>query len=283
MKKGSGIVSGEDLKRLQDIQLELMSEFDRVCRKHNIMYTITCGTLLGAVRHKGFIPWDNDADIGMLREEYEKFKKVANEMDPSICFFQDHDTDPDYLWGYGKVRRTGTTFVREGQSHIHCKTGVYIDIMPVDDIPNSAIGQQLNDFKWFLLRKILWSRVAVANSNQLRWKLISKIPVSIVYKNLARAAKKSKNSSNKPVRVLTLPSGGKERSQVYGSGKNAVSLRYGVPKSWHTDLAEYEFEDRKFLGTKDYDAYLTSRYGDYMKLPPEDKQVAKDPAEVWEF
>ncbi len=283
MKKGSGIVSGEDLKRLQDIQLELMSEFDRVCRKHNIKYSITCGTLLGAVRHKGFIPWDNDADIGMLREEYEKFKKVSGEMDPSICFFQDHDTDPDYLWGYGKVRRTGTTFVREGQGHIHCKTGVYIDIMPVDDIPKSAVGQQLNDFKWFLLRKILWSRVAVANSNQLRWKIISKIPVSIVYKNLARAAKKSSNSSDKPVRVLTLPSGGKERSRVYGEGKNSVSLRYGVPKSWHTDLAEYQFEDRKFLGTKDYDAYLTSRYGDYMKLPPVEKQIAKDPAEVWEF
>ena len=105
MAKGSGIVTGEDLKRLQNIQLELMSEFDRVCRKHNIKYTITCGTLLGAIRHKGFIPWDNDADISMLREDYEHFKKVANELDPEICFFQDHDTDPGYLWGYGKIKR----------------------------------------------------------------------------------------------------------------------------------------------------------------------------------
>lgn len=283
MAKGSGIVTGEDLKRLQNIQLELMSEFDRVCRKHNIKYTITCGTLLGAIRHKGFIPWDNDADISMLREDYEHFKKVANELDPDICFFQDHDTDPGYLWGYGKIRKTGTTFVREGQSHIHCKTGVYIDIMPADDIPKSVIGQELNNFKWTILRKILWSRVAVANSTQLRWKLISKIPVSVVYKALDKAAQKSSNSSDKPVRVLTLPSGGKERSKLYHAGKNDVSLRYGVPKAWHLELSEYQFEDRKFFGTKDYDGYLTSRYGDYMQLPPEDKRVPKDPAEEWEF
>ncbi|MBR2554086.1 MAG: LicD family protein [Aeriscardovia sp.] len=283
MIKGSGIVTGEDLKRLQGIQLELMSEFDRVCRKHDIKYTITCGTLLGAIRHKGFIPWDNDADISMLREDYEKFKQVADEMDPSICFFQDHDTDPDYLWGYGKVRKTGTTFVREGQGHIHCKTGVYIDIMPADDIPKSAIGQEINNLKWTFLRKILWARVAVANSNQLRWKILNKIPVSVVYKALAKAAKKSSNSSDKPVRVLTLPSGGKERSKLYHEGKNDVSLKYGVPKAWHLELAEYDFEDRKFFGTKDYDGYLTSRYGDYMKLPPEDKRTPKDPAEEWEF
>ena len=66
MARGSGVITGDDLKRMQNIQLELMSELDRVCRKHNIKYTITCGTLLGAVRHHGFIPWDNDADISML-------------------------------------------------------------------------------------------------------------------------------------------------------------------------------------------------------------------------
>lgn len=283
MVKGSGVVSGEDLKRMQGIQLELMSEFDRVCRAHDIKYAITCGTLLGAVRHKGFIPWDNDADITMLREEYEKFKRVAGELDQSVCFFQDHDTDPEYLWGYGKVRRTGTTFIREGQAHLHCKTGVYIDVMPLDDIPISTIGQQLNDFKCFCLRKILWSRVAVANSNQLRWKILSKIPVSTVYKTLDKAARKSSNSNNKPVRVLTLPSGGKERSQEYGSGKNAVNLRYGMPKEWFLNLVEYQFEDRKLFGTKYYDEYLTSRYGEYMNLPPKEKQVAKDPAVEWEF
>ena len=283
MAKGSGVITGEDLKRMQGIQLELMSELDRVCRKHDIKYTITCGTLLGAVRHHGFIPWDNDADVSMLREEYEKFRLVANELDPSICFFQDHDNDPDYLWGYGKIRRTGTVFIREGQAHLKCKTGVYIDVMPLDDIPKSAVGQKLNDIKCFFLRKILWSRVAIAHENcSFELKVLSKVNVNVVYKSLAKAAKKSKNSSDKPVRVLTLPSGGKER-EMYNSGKNKVNLRYGMPKEWLLELSEYDFEGHKFLGKKDYDGYLTSRYGDYMKLPPKEKQVPKDPAEEWEF
>lgn len=108
---------------MQLLELDMLEELDRVCRKYDIKYCITYGTLLGAVRHKGFIPWDDDSDIAMLREEYEKFRKVAHEMDPSICYFQDHFNDPEYLWQYGKLRRTGTTFVRAGQEHMKGKMG----------------------------------------------------------------------------------------------------------------------------------------------------------------
>ena len=80
----------EEFRRMQLVQIPLIQEVDRVCRKHDIRYTISCGTLLGAVRHKGYIPWDDDADISMLREDYERFRQVANEMDPSIAIFQDH-------------------------------------------------------------------------------------------------------------------------------------------------------------------------------------------------
>lgn len=67
------------------------------------------------------LPWDDDADIGMLREDYETFKKHKDEMNPNICFFQDHDTDHEYRWEYGKLRRTGSTYVRVGQEHLKCK------------------------------------------------------------------------------------------------------------------------------------------------------------------
>ena len=134
-------IRGEEFRRMQLLELELLIELDRVCRAHDIKYCIICGTLLGAVRHKGFIPWDDDADIGMLREEYEKFKQVANELDQEICFFQDHSTDPEYRWGYGKLRKTGTRFIRAGQEHLKCQTGVFIDIFPMDDIPKSVPGQ----------------------------------------------------------------------------------------------------------------------------------------------
>ena len=148
-------IQGKEFRTLQMIQFQMLIEFDRVCRKNNIHYSIDGGTLLGAVRHKGFIPWDDDIDIAMLREDYEKLKTVVNEFDPEICFFQDHETDPAYRWGYGKLRRTGTVFIRAGQEHINCKTGVFIDIFPLDDVPKSVAGQMMLDFFFFILRKIL--------------------------------------------------------------------------------------------------------------------------------
>ena len=152
-------LSPEEFRTMQLLQLDMLVELDRVCRKNDIKYTIFGGTLLGAVRHKGYIPWDDDADVAMLREDYDKFKKVTNQLNADICYFQDHDTDPEYRWGYGKLRRTGTTYVRVGQEHLKCKTGVFIDVFPMDDIPRSTVGQMLNDFYCFCLRKILWSEV----------------------------------------------------------------------------------------------------------------------------
>ena len=119
-------IKGEDFRKMQLTELDMLVEFDKVCRKYNINYVLFGGSLLGAVRHQGYIPWDDDADIGMLREDYETFKKHKDEMNPNICFFQDHDTDPEYRWEYGKLRRTGSTYIRVGQEHLKCKTGILL-------------------------------------------------------------------------------------------------------------------------------------------------------------
>ena len=287
MKKGSGPIIGEDFHRLQQLELDMLVELDRVCRAHEIQYVITCGTLLGAVRHKGFIPWDDDVDVAMLREEYEKFKKVCHEMDPEICYFQDHDTDKEYRWGYGKLRRTGTTYIRPGQGKLKCRTGVFIDILPVDDIPVSFIGQMLNDFYCFCLRKILWSEIGkedqgIGPFEKTAYRLLSHIHPEWVFRRVDAMAKRSKNNSPNPTRTFLLPSGAKELG-MYSDGKNAIRLRYGTPKKWIQEVQEFEFEGHRFFGTKYYDTYLRSRYGDYMQLPPEEKRVGKAVAETWEF
>ena len=91
------------LRQLQMIQLEMLIEVDRICRKCNIQYNIIAGTLLGAVRHGGYIPWDDDADVALLRSEYEKFRKACKtELDKSRFVFQDHRNTRGYRWGYGK-------------------------------------------------------------------------------------------------------------------------------------------------------------------------------------
>lgn len=274
-------IVGEEFRRMQLLELDMLKEFDRVCRENEIKYTVFGGTLLGAIRHKGYIPWDDDADIAMLREDFEKFRSVAHLLDEKICYFQDHKNDPEYRWGYAKLRRTGTRFVRVGQEHLKCKTGLFIDIFPMDDIPMCTVAQMVNDFYCFCLRKILWSEVGKINEKNafMRWiyKLLSHIKPSFVYKRLDRMARKSKNTSPNRVRCLLFPATGK----LYK--KNSLKTRYGMPKEWFTDLKQYDFEDMKVFGTKDYDENLKYIYGDYMKLPDEKGREPHSPVSDYSF
>lgn len=272
----------EEFRTMQLLELDMLEELDRVCRKHDIKYCITYGTLLGAVRHKGYIPWDDDADIAMLREDYEKFCKVADEMDPSVCYFQDHFNDPGYLWQYGKLRRTGTTFVRAGQEHMNRKTGVFVDVFVLDDCPESVFGMELQDFWCFFLRKVLYARVGKVNEKgllRLWYRVLSLISVDWVYKQVGKMSKKSSNSSPNRVRTLLFPTFGK----LYMKNTYPAKERFGVPKSWFLDRTEYEFEGHKFYGTRDYDAFLTYVYNDYMTLPPEDKRQPHAPVSSFCF
>lgn len=255
-----------EFRKMQLLELDMLKEFDRVCRKHDIKYTVLGGTMLGAVRHSGFIPWDDDADLGMLREEYEKFKKVMSELNPNICYFQDHTTDPNYRWGYGKLRRKGTEYVRVGQEHLKCKTGIFIDVFPLDDCPKSTIGQMFQDFYCFCCRKILWSevgRVACNGFYKYWFLLLSKIPVHYAFSLLKMYTRRSKNEKNCLVRTLCFTSIGK----LYY--KHPLKQRYGLPKKWFVDCVEYDFEKIKIMGSREYDEVLSFWFGDYMKLPPE--------------
>lgn len=274
-------IKGREFRRMQLIQRDMIKELDRVCRRNGIRYSIFCGTLLGAVRHKGYIPWDDDADIAMLREDYERFKRVADQLNPEICFFQDHETDSEYRWGYAKLRRTGTTFIRAGQEHVKCKTGVFIDIFPLDDVPRGVVSQMVQDFYCFCLRKILWSEVGryseTSALKRLWFRLISWIKPDFVFRLYKRMEKKSRNDSANRVRTLTFPAFGK----LYR--KNPLRERYGLPKEWFTKLREYEFEGLKLMGTENYDGILTYTYGDYMMLPPEEERYPHAPVSYYDF
>ena len=274
------VIEGKDFRRLQLLELDMLIELDRVCKANNIRYQIAGGTLLGAVRHKGFIPWDDDADVVMLREEYEKFKKVSGQLAPEICFLQDHTTDDKYRCGYGKLRRTGTEYIRLGQEHIKCKTGVFIDVFPLDDVPMSLFGQMLQDFHCFVLRKILWSEVAKKSESGFmrRWYcLLSKIPKEWVFKQLSIYTRKSRNDSPNMVRTLCYTAIGK----LYL--KQPIKQRYGMPKKWFTSFQEFMFEGHMLTGIKDFDECLTYEYGDYMTLPPEDQRGQHAPVSYYKF
>ena len=124
-------MNNEDLRKVQLVQLEIAKEVKRVCDDNNIKYFLTAGTLLGAVRHRGFIPWDDDLDIGMLRKDYDEFCKIAPKHLNSKYCFQTWDT-PLYPFPFGKVRKNGTIFI-ESKANTSMDVGIYVDILVYND------------------------------------------------------------------------------------------------------------------------------------------------------
>ena len=250
------------LRQLQIIELEMIIEADRICKKCGIQYNIIAGTLLGAVRHEGFIPWDDDADIAMLRPEYEKFRDACKtELDTSRFYFQDHRNTKGYRWGYGKLRRKNTLFLREFQEHMPYEQGVFIDVFPMDAIPDNKFLRSIKNFECFCVRKVLWSKVGkIADKNKLKRKwfaLLDKIPEELVYGYYDWLVERSKKLNTKWVRKLTFPTPNKE---------------YGYLHKWYAYSTDIEFEKISFKGIRDYKEYLTFKYVDYMNLPPENKR-----------
>ena len=165
-------LNNEQLRLLQLNELAMLIEVDRICRKNNIKYTLAGGTMLGAVRHKGFIPWDDDIDVRFKREEYEKFYEACKkDLDNEHFFLQEYRTDPNYRWGYSKMRLKGSEFIRIGQEHMHYVTGVNIDIFITDNIPDNAIQRRIQIIKSYCLRKIMYSEVGMKNSKNVLMRL----------------------------------------------------------------------------------------------------------------
>lgn len=255
-------IKQDTLRQIQMIQLEMLVEVDRICRKCGIKYNIIAGTLLGAVRHGGYIPWDDDADVALLRPEYEKFRQaVKTELDTSRFYFQDHRRTRGYRWGYGKLRRKDTLFLREHQEHMPYEQGIFIDIFPLDGVPNNYFLRSMKNFECFCVRKILWSKVGqVAEKSMLKrqcYKLLARIPEEHIWDYYNRMVSSADRKRTRMVRILTFPTPNSE---------------YGYYRSWYENSVDTMFEGKIFQGIKDYDSYLSFKFGDYKKLPPMDKR-----------
>lgn len=253
----------QELRQLQLIELEMLVEVDRICRKNRIQYNITGGTLLGAVRHNGFIPWDDDADIALLRNEYERFKEACKrDLDTSRFYFQDAWETHGYRWSYGKIRRKNTLYLRENQGHMPYEQGISVDIFPIDNIPENYMYRFVDNINCFCIRKFFWSEVGkIDEKNMLKkimyrlMSLVSREKILDYYEQLINKRNQEKTTK---VRVALMP----------------LSMRkgFGHLKKWYSQSAEYEFEGHKLYGIKDYDEFLRYVYGDYMQLPPIEKR-----------
>lgn len=258
-------LSKEELQKLQKVEYDMLCEVDRICRKNGIHYTLYAGTVLGAVRHQGFIPWDDDADVAFLPEEYAKFAEACKtDLDTEKFFFQDHRTDAHYRWGYGKMRRNGSAFVRDGQEHMNYHNGICIDVFELFYLPNHLALRKLYFFLFFLLRKTLYSEVGKENEEnrflRLVYKLLYRIPKETVFRIAERLRIRRPTDY---VHHLFIPT------------KNT---KYGIPRAVFDEYTDLRFEDRQFMVMKDYEKYLKLSFKDYKQLPPAEKRVSHNPA-----
>lgn len=127
------------LRKLQLVELEILNEFVRICEAHSLQYYLVGGTLLGAVRHKGFIPWDDDIDVAMPREDYDSFAQIAPQELNSQYFYQSSETDPYYFLTYAKIRKNGTEVYEERFKNAKFHKGIFIDIFPLDFCPKPGL------------------------------------------------------------------------------------------------------------------------------------------------
>ena len=256
------------LRELQLVELGILKEFIRVCKELNLRYYIVGGTLLGAVRHKGFIPWDDDIDVAMPRKDYEKFINNAQNIMNKDYFVQNFKTDKEVIFNYTKIRNSNTTFIETTSKDRNINHGVYIDVFPYDNCPNNKIVYKI-------IRMMDYIYQYKANENYY---------YKEGYQNvLSSKGKLLYNISNILYKEKSLEYIQNKREKLHSKYKNrnydkVVSYNgmYGnkeiIPKEYLGNGIEKEFEGIKVNIPEKYDLYLKHFYGDYMKLPPEDKR-----------
>lgn len=251
-------VSLSEMQELKKIETDILRSFIGVCQKLGVKYYVLGGTLLGAVRHKGFIPWDDDIDVGMPREDYEKLLKFGQDLLPEGLFLQTFRTDPEYPANFAKIRRSNTTFVEYSIKDRKINHGVYIDIFPLDFYPNK-------NRRLFEARKLLLTLRITDTFTPSKMKFKTKalrIVSRILYPSVKIAVEKREKlfSSVKPSDMIANYCGAWGKKEI-------------VPKHWYGDGAELDFEGIKVSAPALCHEWLTQVYGDYMLLPPPEKRT----------
>ena len=263
---------------VRDVQLEILGilvKADEICKRNNIPYFLVGGTLLVAVRHKGFIPWDDDLDIGMTRENYNKFMQIAEKELPKNLFLQTYNTEPNSPFDFAKIRKDGTIFMENYCQKLDIHHGVYIDIFPYDNIPDDIKLRKRQHFKvqfWsnlFIAKTLTGSSVPQVSFvgkikllvRLMMHYLLKPIPKTFLFNNLEKNYKKYNNQKCKMRSMVKFPN-------------------FMISNEDLNNPEEIEFEGLLFPCPRDPKKQLERQYGDYMQLPPEEERVGHRPCKI---
>ncbi len=256
----------ETLKEVKKTELNILSTVDDFCRKNNIKYSLAYGTLLGAVRHKGFIPWDDDIDIWMTRKNYNKFIKTWEQNPVQGYILQNTDLEEDFSQNFTKIRKDNTAFIQtEEEKTTNYHKGIFIDIFPLDRVAKTPSKIAVQKF-YAMLTMLFYRKYAPPTEKGLK-KYISKFFLRIVPKSKYENARKHFEN-----RYLSL-SGDVDCSWLSNSTYRDLSIYYD--SDMMDDYTFLQFEGRNFMSVSNWDHALKMQYGDYMQLPPEKDRVWK--------
>lgn len=245
-------------KKLQSEQLKILKELDRVCKKLNLTYVLAFGTSLGARRHKGFIPWDDDIDVYMRIEELEFLQKHSS-MFGEGYFLQHNGSDPEYVLMISRLRNSGTTLIERTEVDRDINHGIFIDIYPLFHSPEKGFGARRLVVISMIYRLMLCNRMPRNRG------LVMKIGSGILLKIIPEKMKK--RLVNRCYKILRNSPETGYLSSLYGDEAN---IRY--PSCCFFPVQWVPFEDGMAPVQADWDLYLKKTYGDYMELPPEENR-----------
>jgi len=261
----------EKMKKVWAVELKLLDYFDQLCREHNLRYYIAYGTLLGAVRHQGFIPWDDDIDVVMFRDDYEKLKLIAGEVVEYPYFFQNSYTDT-MIWAFAKLRDSRTTAIEFPDFPSEFHQGIFIDIFPLDDVPdNTSMKPIIGE-----MQREIW--MSIVEPERL--------------KGLIDRGQQLALDADILLELLRMPI--RERMKMFedfSASRFGASSRVnfltddfvGYPnmlREWYADTVYLPFENMAVPAPAAYESLLSCLYGDYMtpaQIPNMHEGIFLDP------
>ncbi len=262
----------ELLFRLQKTQIEILDIIDRICKDCSIKYSLYAGTLLGAVRHQGFIPWDDDLDICMSRSEYNRFLEAWAKEKPEGYLLQNKENTPTFTQSFTKIRKEHTTFLQfeweRGQYH----TGIFVDIFPIDRIPDTTLLKI--QFWWNCLKYQLLTREYIPPKGNIIEKIIAKIILTCIPK---------KNRFPKRTKLLKRITKFKDPSLHPVSISTPASIQTPLPRDLLDSYVFLLFGKKEYMCFAGWDEYLSTVFGDYWQFPPESERKWKHHPIVLDF
>ena len=248
-------VCGYDIDIMHKHMLEIALEVDRICKEHGWTCSLYGGSVLGAVRHNGFIPWDHDIDMCMPRKDYDQFVEYMLGDPNGKVFFSNFKSEKRYPNNWGKVRLNGTVFLEKELAPLkELHKGVFIDLHPIDNVfPALLKGQVKFAMFWSCVGKAKSGIYAGSPRKEKVYRLFSWLPYEAINRLRHFSMAAFKSFDTKYVYKIAHPNNGV----------------YPIERNIFEDLIEHEFEGHAFYIPSRYHEFLTERYGDYMQLPPE--------------